>query len=172
MKVCPHWVVQDPKALHHMGMVNGQMSEAELDFRLRSFKQSDIDAWKKYAQQKADSISQRYGVTIERQVFKQYQNVAENIHPQAHSVIERACQRAQVTPHFEMERAGTTASMLMLKLGNGAYTVFTRQNNAHNFTEWVSEEDMFKAYWVTLNIVDEMASVTRPGQAKLQAVTR
>ena len=158
--------------LHHMGMVNGQMSEAELDFRLRSFKQSDIDAWKKYAQQKADSISQRYGVTIERQVFKQYQNVAENIHPQAHSVIERACQRAQVTPHFEMERAGTTASMLMLKLGNGAYTVFTGQNNAHNFTEWVSEEDMFKAYWVTLNIVDEMASVTRPGQAKLQAVTR
>ncbi len=142
--------------LHHMNMVNGQMSQAELDFRLRSFKQADIDAWKDYAQHKADSISARYGVKIEREVVKQYQNVAEKIHPQARSIVERAFAKAGVVPHFQEERAGTTASMLMLKLGRGAYTIFTGQNNPHNFTEWLSEEDMFKSYWVALNIIDEM----------------
>ena len=148
--------------LHHMGMVDGKMSEAELDFRLRSFKQAEIDAWKEYAEQKADAISKKFGVEIERQVFKQYQNVSENIHPYAKQVAQRACERAGVTPRFLEERAGTTASMLMLKLGNGAYTVFTGQNNAHNFTEWVSEEDMFNAYVVALNMIDEMLRIPAP----------
>ncbi len=145
--------------LHHMNMVDGKMTEAELDFRLRSFKQSDIEAWKNFAQQKADSLAARYGVKIERQVFKQYQNVAENIHPTAKTVVANACKRADVTPHFQEERAGTTASMLMLKLGKGAYTVFTGQQNAHNFTEWLSEEDMYKAYLVALNLIDEVTTI-------------
>ena len=148
--------------LHHMNMVEGKMSEAELDFRLRSFKQAEIDAWKAYAQQKADSIAKKYDVQIERQVFKQYQNVAENIHPQARTVAQNALQRAGVTPRFQEERAGTTASMLMLKLGKGAYTIFTGQQNAHNFTEWLSEEDMFKSYWVALNMLDEVAALREP----------
>ena len=151
--------------LHHMNMVDGKMAEAELDFRLRSFKQSEIDSWKEYAQHKADSIAQQYGVQIERQVFKQYQNVAENIHPRARQLIDNACKHAGVTPNFQIERAGTTASMLMLKLGKGAYTVFTGQNNAHNFTEWVSEEDMYKAYVVALNLIDEVAAMQQQTQA-------
>lgn len=146
--------------LHHMNMVDGKMSEAELDFRLRSFRQADIEAWKKYAQQQADSLAARYDVQIERQVFKQYQNVGENIHPQARPVVQRAFERAGVTPNFKEERAGTTASMLMLKLGKGAFTIFTGQNNPHNFTEWLSEEDMFKAYWVALNLIDELTHVS------------
>ncbi len=148
--------------LHHMNMVNGQMSQAELDFRLRSFRQSDIDAWKDYAQTKADAIAQKYDVKIEREVFKQYQNVAENVHPMARKVADNALRRAGVTPSFKEERAGTTASMLMLKLGKGAYTIFTGQQNAHNFTEWLSEEDMFKSYWVALNMLDEVASQREP----------
>lgn len=150
--------------LHHMNMVDGKMTEAELDFRLRSFKQSDIEAWKNYAQQKADSIAQRYGVQIERQVFKQYQNVAENIHPEADRVVKNSFRRAGITPNFQIERAGTTASMLMIKLGRGAYTIFTGQNNAHNFTEWLSEEDMYKAYLVALNMIDEVAALPQPVQ--------
>ncbi len=156
--------------LHHMNMVEGKMSEAELDFRLRSFKQTEIDAWKEYAQQKADSIAKKYDVQIERQVFKQYQNVAENIHPQARTVAQNALRRAGVTPHFQEERAGTTASMLMLKLGKGAYTIFTGQQNAHNFTEWLSEEDMFKSYWVALNMLDEVAALRNPDTLPHHAV--
>ena len=87
--------------------------------------------------------------------------MAESIHPQARQVVTNAFKNAGVTPNFKEERAGTTASMLMLKLGRGAYTVFTGQNNPHAFTEWLSEEDMFKAYLVALNLADEVVMMRK-----------
>lgn len=147
--------------LHHMDMQNGKVNVAELDFRLRDFKQANIDAWKDYADTQAAQISDKFGVKIEREVIKQYGNVAESIHPQARQVVTNAFKNAGVTPHFKEERAGTTASMLMLKLGRGAYTVFTGQNNPHAFTEWLSEEDMFKAYLVALNLADEVVMMRK-----------
>ncbi len=142
--------------LHHMDMSEGKANVAELDFRLRDFSQKNIDAWKVYADSVANKISDQFGVKIEREVYKQYGNVAESIHPQARQVVTNALQNAGITPNFKEERAGTTASMLMLKLGNGAYTLFTGQNNPHAFTEWLSEEDMYKAYLVALNLADEI----------------
>ena len=137
-------------------MSNNQVNVAELDFRLRDFNQQNIENWKQYADSVANKISNQFGVKIEREVVKQYGNVAENIHPQARQVVTNALKNAGVTPNFKEERAGTTASMLMLKLGNGAYTLFTGQNNPHAFTEWLSEEDMYKAFLVALNLTDEV----------------
>lgn len=142
--------------LHHMDMAEGQANVALLDFRLRDFNQGNIESWKKYADSVATRIGDKFDVRIEREIYKQYGNVAENIHPQARQVVANAFQNAGVTPNFKEERAGTTASMLMLKLGNGAYTIFTGQNNPHAFTEWLSEEDMYKAFLVALNMADEI----------------
>ena len=147
--------------LHHMDMSDGKVNVAELDFRLRDFHQQNIDKWKNYADSVAKDISAKYGVKIERAIAKQYGNVAESIHPQARQVVTNAFKNAGVTPNFKEERAGTTASMLMLKLGRGAYTVFTGQNNPHAFTEWLSEEDMFKAYLVALNLADEVVMMRK-----------
>lgn len=147
--------------LHHMNMGDGKVNVAELDFRLRGFRQPNIDDWKNYADSVAAQISDKFGVKIEREVIKQYGNVAESIHPQARQVVTNAFKNAGVTPNFKEERAGTTASMLMLKLGRGAYTVFTGQNNPHAFTEWLSEEDMFKAYLVALNLADEVVMMRK-----------
>ena len=147
--------------LHHMNMGDGKVNVAELDFRLRGFRQQNIDHWKNYADSVAKDVSAKYGVKIERAIVKQYGNVAESIHPQARQVVTNAFKNAGVTPNFKEERAGTTASMLMLKLGRGAYTVFTGQNNPHAFTEWLSEEDMFKAYLVALNLADEVVMMRK-----------
>lgn len=147
--------------LHHMDMSDGKVNVAELDFRLRDFHQQNIDNWKNYADSVAKDVSAKYGVKIERAIAKQYGNVAESIHPQARQVVTNAFKNAGVTPNFKEERAGTTASMLMLKLGRGAYTVFTGQNNPHAFTEWLSEEDMFKAYLVALNLADEVVMMRK-----------
>ncbi|MDD7502439.1 MAG: tripeptide aminopeptidase PepT [Elusimicrobia bacterium] len=148
--------------LHHMDMSDGKVNVAELDFRLRDFHQQNIDNWKNYADSVAKDVSAKYGVKIERAIIKkQYGNVAESIHPQARQVVTNAFKNAGVTPNFKEERAGTTASMLMLKLGRGAYTVFTGQNNPHAFTEWLSEEDMFKAYLVALNLADEVVMMRK-----------
>lgn len=148
--------------LHHMDMSDGKVNVAELDFRLRDFHQQNIDNWKNYADSVAKDVSAKYGVKIVRAIAKQqYGNVAESIHPQARQVVTNAFKNAGVTPNFKEERAGTTASMLMLKLGRGAYTVFTGQNNPHAFTEWLSEEDMFKAYLVALNLADEVVMMRK-----------
>ena len=42
----------------------------------------------------------------------------------------------------------------------GAYTIFTGQNNPHNFTEWLSEEDMFRSYLVAMIMLDEVSKLT------------
>ena len=96
--------------LHHMDMSDGKVNVAELDFRLRDFHQQNIDNWKNYADSVAKDISAKYGVKIERAIAKQYGNVAENIHPQAHQVVANALKNAGVIPNFKEERAGTTRS--------------------------------------------------------------
>ena len=147
--------------LHHMNMGDGKVNVAELDFRLRDFEQANIDAWKDYADSVAARISKDYGVEIVRTIVNQYGNVEKKSHPNAKQIVSNAFKNAGVIPNFKKERAGTTASMLMLKLGRGAYTVFTGQNNPHAFTEWLSEEDMFKAYLVALNLADEVVMMRK-----------
>ena len=110
-------------------------------------------------QEKADSISKELDVAIEIQVIKQYENVEYGVKPEALGLLKAAMQEAGVTPNIKKERAGTTSAMIMAKHGFGGYTVFTGQNNPHAFTEWLSEEDMFKAYQVALNLVKQVAQL-------------
>ncbi len=94
------------------------------------------------------------------QAVKQYENVANGVKAEALQMIDKALKDAGVKPNYKKERAGTTSAMIMAKHGFGGYTVFTGQNNPHNFTEWLSEEDMFKAYQVALNLVAQAAQMT------------
>ena len=95
----------------------------------------------------------------DRNTVNNYNNVAEVSHPQTRKITEQACQAAGVQPNFKSVRAGTTAAMFVTKGLVGAYTIFTGQNNEHNYTEWLSEDDMFKSYVVALNIVNLVAQL-------------
>ena len=86
----------------------------------------------KYAEQK-------FGVEIEVQAVKQYENVANGVKAEAMQLIDNAMKAAGVKPNYKKERAGTTSAMIMAKHGFGGHTVFTGQNNPHNFNEWLSE---------------------------------
>lgn len=143
--------------LHHIDYPANTPSVAVLDFRLRGFNQAELDQWKKNLEQTIPDIQQKYGVQISTEIRRNYGNVGEAVHPKAMEITQRAFARAGITPDFKEERAGTTASMFLLKLGKGAFTIFTGQNNPHAFTEWVSEEDMYKSYRVSLNLIDEVA---------------
>ena len=99
------------------------------------------------------------GTKITVEITKQYENVAYGVKPEALGLLTAAMKEAGVTPKTQKERAGTTSAMIMAKHGFGGYTVFTGQNNPHAFTEWLSEEDMFKAYKVALNLVKQVAQM-------------
>ena len=130
-----------------------------MDFRLRYFDQEEGKRYLENIKQAADSLSKALDVAIKVQVIKQYENVAYGVKPEALSILSAAMKEAGVTPDTKKERAGTTSAMIMAKHGFGGYTVFTGQNNPHAFTEWLSEEDMFKAYKVALNLVKQVAQL-------------
>jgi len=145
--------------LHHIDYPTNTPSVAIMDFRLRGFNQAELDDWKKQMFDTIPSIEKNFGVKVSVEVRRNYGNVGESIHPQAQNITRRAFAKAGVTPNFKEERAGTTASMFLIKLGKGAYTIFTGQNNPHAFTEWLSEDDMWKSYQVALNLVDEVSAL-------------
>lgn len=145
--------------LHHISYPANTPSVAVIDFRLRGFVQADLDAWKQYMFDTIPDIEEKYGVKISVEVRRNYGNVGEAVHPKAMEVTRRAFAKAGVKPDFKEERAGTTASMFLIKLGKGAFTIFTGQNNPHAFTEWLSEDDMYKSYRVSLNLIDEVTHI-------------
>jgi tripeptide aminopeptidase len=145
--------------LHHKYYPENQVSTAMLDIRLRGFDQNEMNKWKERADSIAETISKKYEVAISKQVYRSYGNVGEALHASAMEALKRAFHGAKVEPKLEKMRAGTTASMFLVKTGKGALTIFTGQNNPHALTEWLSEEDMFKSYLIALNLVDEVAQL-------------
>ena len=144
----PHHIEYDPVNNTHM-----------VDFRLRYFDQQEGKRYLDGIKHAADSLERALGTEIEIQVIKQYENVAYGVKPEALDLLSSAMKDAGVTPNTKKERAGTTSAMIMAKHGFGGYTVFTGQNNPHAFTEWLSEEDMFKAYKVALNLVKQVSQL-------------
>lgn len=145
--------------LHHMSYPPGEVSTAKLDIRLRGYSAPEMDAWEKRADSIAQQVAKAYEVQIERQTINNYSNVGECAYPQAMEITQRAFDAAGVKMNAISVRAGTTAAMFVTKNLVGAYTVFTGQNNEHSYTEWLSEEDMFKSYLLSLNLVDQVAQV-------------
>ncbi len=143
---------------HHIEY-NAAENTHSVDFRLRYFDQNEGKRYLQRIQEKADSISKALDVAIEIQVIKQYENVEYGVKPEALGLLKAAMQDAGVTPNIKKDRAGTPSAMILAKHGFGGYTVFTGQNNPHAFTEWLSEEDMFKAYQVALNLVKQVAQM-------------
>lgn len=127
------------------------------DFRFRYFSKEDGERYHKRLREAVRDAKDTYGVRIEVKVEKQYENVEYGVKPEALTLLKAAMNDAGVTPQLKQERAGTTSAMIMAKHGFGGYTIFTGQNNPHAFTEWLSEEDMFSAYRVALNLVKHAA---------------
>ena len=128
-------------------------------FHVRSFDEKERQGYLRAIKHNADSLSKALGVAIEVEIIKQYENVEYGVKPEALDLLKKAMEDAGVTPNPKKERAGTTSAMIMAKYGFGGYTIFTGQNNPHAFTEWLSEEDMFRSYLTALNLVKYTAQM-------------
>ena len=142
--------------LHHMYSPDGKVSIATLDVRHRGFDTDVMNEWEQNADNVAAQIAQKYDVKIERKMIDNYKNVAECAHPNALEITKAAFAKANVKINIQTARAGTTAAMFVTKGLVGAYTIFTGQNNPHNYTEWLSEEDMYHSYLLSLSLVEEV----------------
>lgn len=137
------------------------------DFRFRYFDKEDGETYHERLKRAVLDAKNIYGVRIEVKTEKQYENVEYGVKPEALTLLKAAMKDASVTPQLKKERAGTTSAMIMAKHGFGGYTLFTGQNNPHAFTEWLSEEDMFNAYRVALNLVKHAALLDTQAEESL-----
>ena len=135
------------------------MDSYMVDFRLRYFDQIEGRNYQDRVKHVADSVSKTLNLAepLEVAITKQYENVEYGVRPEMRKITAAAIKAAGITPDFKKERAGTTPAVNMAALGFGGYSIFTGQVNPHAFTEWLSEEDMFKAYEVALNLIKEVS---------------
>jgi len=145
------------KELNNMKPKDEKPSVAKIDVRLRGFSTKPMDKWERKADKKAKKIAKKYKVEITRESEASYNNVSDTAHPQALPITKAAAENAGVKINIETARAGTTAGMFSTKGIVGGYTVFTGQNNPHNYTEWLSEEDMYYSYLLSISLMDEVA---------------
>ena len=152
--------------LHHMYPAKKAKKEggeeeivyiAKLDVRLRGFDTTAMNEWEQNADAVAEQIAEEYGVKITRERTETYANIAESTHRNALQITLDAAKNVDVTVRPQAVRAGTTAALFSVKGVVGAFTIFTGQNNAHNYTEWLSEEDMYHSYLMALSLMNEVA---------------
>ena len=152
--------------LHHMYPAKKAKKEggeeeivyiAKLDVRLRGFDTTAMNEWEQNADAVAEQIAEEYGVKITRERTETYANIAESTHRNALQITLDAAKNVDVTVRPQAVRAGTTAALFSVKGIVGAFTIFTGQNNAHNYTEWLSEEDMYHSYLMALSLMNEVA---------------
>ncbi|MBR3632336.1 MAG: tripeptide aminopeptidase PepT [Elusimicrobiaceae bacterium] len=145
----------------HHPIYNAKNNSVTTDYRVRYFDRAEGEKWHQRLATAVLEAQLRYDVAVDYKIILQYDNVANGVKTDAKDLTERVFQASKVTPNFKKERAGTTSAMIMAKHGFGGYTVFTGQNNPHSFTEWLSEEDMYNAYVVALNLVRHVAQMEK-----------
>lgn len=135
-----------------------------VDFRARSFAQKDLDQIKDFIEEISSFLSQKYNkVTFSIETKSTYNNVGETAHPASLEVSRKAFAAAGVKMNPTSIRAGTTGAIFTAATKHekeqivGSYMLFTGQNNMHSYTEWLSEDDMYKSFLVGLNIIDQVA---------------
>ena len=134
-----------------------------VDFRARSFAQADLDQIKDFIEEIASSLAKKYNkVSFSIETKSTYNNVGETAHPASLEVSRKAFEAAGVNMNATSIRAGTTGAIFAAATKNeenkivGSYMLFTGQNNMHSYTEWLSEDDMYKSFLVGLNIIDQV----------------
>ena len=140
-----------------------------VDFRARSFAQADLDQIEQFIREITDFLAVKYydpqterKVTFSIETRSTYNNVGETAHPASLEVARAAFAGAGVNMRPVSERAGTTGAIFVAATKNeeekivGSFMLLTGQNNMHSYVEWLSEEDMFRGFWIGLNIVDQV----------------
>ena len=156
----------------HHTTYDAEKNIVTVDFRLRFFDPKQGQSWFARLDKAVADAAKQYDVKIEKEVVKQYTNVADGMHPAAAQLAGKALQAAGVEPKFLKERAGTGPAMFAKRdVCLGAPCLPTGQNNPHSFKEWLSEKDLFVSYKAALNLVklvQEVPSVPQRAQKTQQ----
>lgn len=120
------------------------LDDMRLFFRIRYFDKSDGERYLAYldnAFQKTIEAFPFVQATLEES-FKQYDNVAYNMHPSAMEAVQRAAKRCGIEMKPVELRAGTTGALMVAQGMPGGPCIYSGQNAVHSVYEWCCIEEL------------------------------
>ena len=139
----------------HPVHVEGIAEKASIEFIIRDFVTSNLKGHEARLQGIAENVLKQHpGATMEFEVYEQYRNMKEIVsqHPQVVAYAEEAYRRAGLSVINEPIRGGTDGSRLSF-MGLPCPNIFTGMQAIHSKHEFISVQDMEKAFEVLVNLV-------------------
>jgi tripeptide aminopeptidase len=131
----------------HPVRMEGIAEKVTIEFIIRDFVTSKLDAYEEYLKEKLATILRRYpGARAEFHVKEQYRNMKEVLdkYPQVSEYAKEAIRRAGVEVLEMSARGGTDGSRLSF-MGLPCPNIFTGEMAFHGKHEYVSVQDMQKS---------------------------
>lgn len=143
----------------HPWKVSSEGNDYTVHSRIRYFDKEEGEEFARILADNIEKMKQNFPhVKVEIvQDILQYENVAYNMHPESHTIIENAAKNAGVKIEFVSVRGGTTASMFTAKGLRGGMCLFTGQHAIHSVHEYSVLEEMYDSYRIMLQVVSLVA---------------
>ncbi|HVI45908.1 MAG TPA: peptidase T [Chitinophaga sp.] len=138
---------EDREGFVHPLRIQGAVEKAEIDFIIRDFDTSSLEAHEAFLRRIMDKVLERHpGAKATLKVTEQYRNMKEVLdqYPQVTANAREAIRRAGVQPLKMSIRGGTDGSRLSF-MGLPCPNIFTGEMAFHSKYEYVSIQDMQKA---------------------------
>ena len=138
----------------HLTDVEGDVSEAKLQYIIRDHDAEKFEARKNLIQEKVTEFNQKHGEgTAEIEIKEQYLNMKQQFEGKMHiiDIAAQAMKDANIEPKIKAIRGGTDGAQLSY-MGLPCPNIFAGGMNFHGPYEYVALESMEKAVKVIVNI--------------------
>lgn len=150
---------KDREGFFHMTQINGNVSEAEIQYIIRDHDMDQFKARKQLIEETVAEMKSTYGEDrIELDMGDQYFNMMEMVKEKFQSVeiAEQALKDVGITPKIQPIRGGTDGARLSF-MGLPCPNIFAGGHNFHGPYEYVPLESMVKATEVIVRIGEIVA---------------
>jgi tripeptide aminopeptidase len=145
---------EDRYGFVHPTYIHGIAEKVTLQFIIRDFMTSKLEAYENYLRDKLEDALKKYpGAKADLTVKEQYRNMKEVLNdlPQVSEYAIEAIQRSGVTVKRSSARGGTDGSRLSF-MGLPCPNIFTGEMAFHGKHEYVSIQDMQKSVETVVNL--------------------
>jgi tripeptide aminopeptidase len=139
----------------HPVRMDGGPEKMRVDFIIRDFNSSKLQAYEEYLKDKADSVMAEFPMgRYQYEVKEQYRNMKEILvlHPQVSEFAREAISRAGIQIRESAARGGTDGSRLSF-MGMPCPNIFTGEMAFHGKHEYVCIQDMEKSLETLMHLV-------------------
>ncbi|MBR6655402.1 MAG: tripeptide aminopeptidase PepT [Alistipes sp.] len=130
----------------------------EVSTRIRYFDKADGEKFKSIMNAAVAQIKRDFPNVKTEVIYDdvQYENVEYTMHPKSKDIIAVAAAKCGVKLNFVDGRGGSTASMFCTRGLKGGMNVFTGQYVTHSTNEYSVLEDMYDAYRLMMEVVNQV----------------